>query len=251
MPDFLRPVIHVGATTSTMDLLARLCQEGATPRTAVVADVQTRGRGRAGRVWDTPPGAALLMSVLLRSSRPVAECGAWALHAGLAVARTLEGFGALRTEIKWPNDVLIDGRKVAGVLISTREAPGRTGTDLLIGIGINVTMETRALPPGATSLHLHASREVSPATVLDRIDVELARIVETHRCGVSQVAMDEVNDRLAFRGADVVIRDGERSVEGWVRHVATDGSLVLEGRDGRLVEIRSGELTRGPRPAAS
>jgi BirA family biotin operon repressor/biotin-[acetyl-CoA-carboxylase] ligase len=251
MPVFLRPVVRVETTTSTMDLLGRLVRDGARSGTTVVAGVQTNGRGRSGRAWTAPPGSALLMSVLVRTARPVGECGSLSLLVGLAVCRAVESLTEVRCEIKWPNDVRIVGRKVAGILVVSRATPSRRATDLLLGLGVNVSIPAEALPAGATSLHLYGTGRMSRDDVLARLDVELGRVIAAFEGGTLEPSIAEVNARLAMVGEDVVIQDGERVIEGRVNRVATDGSLVLDGADGCPIVVRAGEVTRGPRSIRS
>lgn len=239
--------------TSTMDLLSMLAQDNAPTGTTVVADLQTGGRGRSGRTWTTPPGAALLMSTLLRPPRPLGDCGLLSLLAGLAVAQAIDPYIDSACEIKWPNDVLVKGQKVAGILISARRgAPTDARLEssvVMVGIGINVTTDASALPPGATSVQRHAWRPVDRAHVFDELGVTLGRVYDDFCAGQIDGALANVNQRLAFRYQEVVVVDGPRHIRGRVRHVDQDGSLLLSA-NGEPVTIRSGELTRGPRPVS-
>jgi len=144
-----RPRLHLRATTSTNDRARELAQAGAPHGTLVTAGEQSAGRGRQGRVWSAPPGRALLLSLVLRDPPPLLP-----LAAALAVA---EVAGA-DARIKWPNDVLVDERKVAGILAEARpgdgtQSPSATGTGwAVLGIGLNVAVRIEDLPP-----ELHAS----------------------------------------------------------------------------------------------
>ena len=153
-------VARTGSTSS--DLLAAAAGEGWPDRSVLVADHQTAGRGRAGRTWQTPPGAALTFSVLLRPRVPAGRLGWVPLLGGLAVVETLVDLG-LRATLKWPNDVLVEAgdevpgwgayRKVAGVL-GDLVATG-AGTAVVLGIGVNVDLRADELPaPSASSLAL-------------------------------------------------------------------------------------------------
>lgn len=250
IPPLFRPVIHVDSVSSTMALLGTLVQHGAHPGTTVVADLQTEGRGRSGRTWTTPSGTALLMSTLLRPPRPLGACGPLALLAGLAVARAIEAHIDATCEIKWPNDVLIEGRKVAGILISGREGsmsgalPG--SSTVIVGIGVNVTTESEDLPRDATSVQRYARCPIDRTDVLGGIDVALARVYADFRVDAVEAAFGDVNERLVFRDQEVIVQDGPRQRRGRLRGVDRDGGLVLVSEAGSII-IRSGELTRGPR----
>lgn len=253
-----RPIITIDSVTSTMDLLSMLAQESASTGTTVVADLQTGGRGRSGRVWTTPPGAALLMSTLLRPPRPLSECGLLALLAGLAVARAIDPFIDSTCEIKWPNDVMIEGRKVAGILISARrDVPSDALPDarlessvVTVGIGINVTTEPCALPPGATSVQRHARLPVDRAHIFDGLSVTMGSVYDQFCAGEVEDALEDLNRRLAFRDQEVVVEDGPRQIRGRVGHVDEGGALVLAANS-ESITVRSGELTRGPRPVST
>lgn len=246
MSPLFRPVIHVDSVSSTMDLLGTLARDGAPSGTTVVADLQTEGRGRSGRTWTTPPGTALLMSTLLRPPCPLAGCGPLALLAGLAVARAVDARIDSTCEIKWPNDVLIEGRKVAGILISAREGLPPESLKVIVGIGVNVSTESSVLPPGATSVQRYAHCPVDRADVFDGIDIALARVYADFCADAVEAALADVDDRLAFRGRDVVVQDGPRQLRGRLRGVHRDGGLVIAAEGGSII-VRSGELTRGPR----
>lgn len=246
METVFRPVIHFDSLTSTMDVLSMLASGGAPSGTTVVADFQTDGRGRSGRGWTAPPATAVLMSTLLRPPRPIAEWGPFALLTGLAVAQAIDACIDSRCMIKWPNDVLIEDRKVAGILITARETAPPGCSALIAGIGINVTTGAAALPPGATSVQQHTTRFVTQAEVFDRLAVTLETVYRSFHAGAIDGALSEVDDRLAFRGQEVVVHDGPREIRGLVRGVDRGGALVLE-QNGRSLVIRSGEVIRGPR----
>jgi len=129
-----RPRLHLRETDSTNERARALAEAGAPHGTLVTATAQTAGRGRQGRRWEAPPGTALLCSLLVRRYDALLS-----LRAGLAVAETAGG-DAL---VKWPNDVLLDGRKVAGVLVEGRPQDGWA----VVGIGVNVAVEPTALGP--------------------------------------------------------------------------------------------------------
>jgi BirA family transcriptional regulator, biotin operon repressor / biotin---[acetyl-CoA-carboxylase] ligase len=134
-----RPRLHLRETTSTNDRARALAVAGAPHGTLVTAGVQTAGRGRQGRTWTAPPGSSLLLSLVLREVDPLLS-----LRAGLAVA-DLAGAAA---RVKWPNDVLLDGRKVAGILAEGRPQEGWA----VLGIGVNAAVEPDELVAGAGTL---------------------------------------------------------------------------------------------------
>ena len=157
---FGRPYQYVATCPSTQRLLAADDPEGA----VAVADEQTEGRGRLGRLWEAPPGTGLLVSLLLRPDVPTDELPTLSPVAGEVVADAITAVSGVETRVKLPNDVLVDGRKVAGVLAEAHD--GR----VVLGIGINVNQQADELPPKtqlpATSLRLEVGRPVDRAALL-------------------------------------------------------------------------------------
>lgn len=162
-----RPYRFVASCPSTQKLLAEDDPEGAT----VAADQQTAGRGRLGRSWVAPAGKAILCSVLLRPAPPTAIWPELSIVAGKAVAAALRAETGLDATVSFPNDVLIGGRKLVGVL------PEATSGRVVLGIGVNVNQTAAELPPGtpkpATSLCLELGRELARAPLLATILAEL------------------------------------------------------------------------------
>ena len=200
-------VIRLAATASTQDA-ARDFPEG----TVVVADQQTAGRGRLGRRWETPPGSALLASFVL-PARALAS-----LAAGVAAA---EACGE-RVRLKWPNDLLLDGRKLAGILVERR------GERCLVGIGINLSWA----PPGAA--RLEADRD----QLLERLGEELERWFEA---GDEEV-LAAWRTRADTLGRRVRVELPWESFEGTAEALADDGSLIVDGRPvtaGDVIHLRN------------
>jgi BirA family transcriptional regulator, biotin operon repressor / biotin---[acetyl-CoA-carboxylase] ligase len=164
-----RPYEHVGSTPSTQLLLGPDAAEGA----VVVADEQTAGRGRLGRRWFAPAGTSLLCSLQLRPASPTERLPELTGVAARACAEAIAGVTGLEPELKFPNDVLVDGRKIAGILAEARE--GR----VVLGIGINVNVPASELPEDvahpATSLLAETGRELDRAELLAELLVCLER----------------------------------------------------------------------------
>jgi len=242
-----RPAHLLARVASTNDEAKRGAREGATHGTTWVAEQQTAGRGRQGRSWTSNPGEGLLFSVLARVACPASRLPPVALVAGLsvrdAVARAAPGTDV---RIKWPNDVLVSGRKIAGVLVEAITAGDRVEA-VVVGIGINV--HTRVFPAAlqgrATSVAL-ASPSVAPdratilADVLESLDHDLHVVVGR---GLSLVrARFEAAD--ALRGHRVRSDSGD---EGIACGVDDEGGLLVRRDDGVLARWIAGEahLLRG------
>jgi BirA family transcriptional regulator, biotin operon repressor / biotin---[acetyl-CoA-carboxylase] ligase len=225
---FGEPRLDVESCESTQLLIDTSLPEGA----IVVADHQTAGRGRLGRTWEAPAGKALLVSVLLR---PPAERNGpeISLVAGVAVADALERALELSVQLKWPNDVMLRRRKVAGLL-----AEARDGT-VVLGIGVNVNQTRDELPPNAGSLLTLTGRELDRedllATVLDDLT---ARYADWREGGLDAV-YDGLGPRDFLRGRQVSV-NGTSGVATMIDRL---GRLEIAVGHGELVTVDSGEVS--------
>ncbi len=229
------PIVRLAAVDSTQRHAAVLAESGAVDGTVVVADTQTAGRGRRGRVWKDTPRASVLMSMIVRSSLPVAKLPTLSIAAGVAVAEALRHCAGIEARLKWPNDVLVEGRKIAGILLE------RHGDAVIVGIGINVTRD--AVPPefaaSATSIadahtdHVIIDRDAVLAAVVDAFARWRARL---ERDGFEPVRV-QWTELAAMLGRPVTA-DG---VGGVVRGLDADGALVLE-TPGGIRRILAGDV---------
>lgn len=235
------------STGSTNDEALAWAEDGAPDGALVVADEQTRGRGRMERRWVTRPGAALAFSLALRPSKAEQrQSGLFSPLGALAVSEALMADG-LSAAIKWPNDVLVAGRKVCGILAESVWQDQQLQA-VVVGIGVNVSPDS--VPPAgelnfpATSLETELGREV------DRIDL-LAGILQAFyswrpRLGSPQF-FQTWEQRLAFRGKPVcVIRAGGEEVYGQLAGIGPDGSLRLRLNDDREELVLAGEVSLRP-----
>ena len=227
------PRLHLRETTSTNDRARALASAGAPHGTLVTAAAQTAGRGRQGRTWSAPPGRALLMSLVLRDPPRLLP-----LAAAVAVAAAAARSGA-DARIKWPNDVLIEGRKLAGILAEARPQDGWA----VLGIGVNVAVAPAELPPElrdtAATLGLEPS-DVQP--VLDRLLLELDRALALE----TPALLDAWRARDALRGREIAWSRGRGVAAG----IDDQGRLVVELADGRRTALEAGEVhLSAPSPA--
>ncbi|CAN5540915.1 biotin--[acetyl-CoA-carboxylase] ligase [soil metagenome] len=226
---------------STNDEAKRCAKSGAAHGTVFVAESQTRGRGRQGRSWVSPRGENLLFSVLLRLTCAPARLPPLALVCGLAVRdailRAAPKSGAL---VKWPNDVLIDRKKVSGVLVEATLSGTRVDA-VIVGIGINV--HTRELPDElgarATSVALHAEAPADRASILADVIAGLDRDL-SH---VAARGLGLVHARLSAADALIGSRVTLEECAGIARGIDLEGRLLLDRDDGTRVRISSGEVT--------
>ena len=213
------PIVRLPSVDSTQIYAARLAAHGAPDGTAVVAETQTRGRGRRGREWHDAPGSCLLLSVILRSSLPAARLPLLSLASAVAVAEALIAVAGVDARLKWPNDVQVRGRKIAGILLERR------GDAIVLGIGVNV-MQPALVPEldaVATSIareHGHTDREALLAEVLDRVGQWRARL---EREGFTPLRARWT--ALATTPGRYVTAEG---VSGVARGLDSDGALIIE-----------------------
>jgi BirA family transcriptional regulator, biotin operon repressor / biotin---[acetyl-CoA-carboxylase] ligase len=228
---FGKPYLYHETCESTQALLPEDLDEGA----VAACEEQTGGKGRLGRSWEAPAGTAVLASVLLRppAGRPLPELS---LVGGVAIALTVERATGLSSQIKWPNDVMLNRRKVAGVLAEAR------GDAVILGVGLNVN-QTREQLPAETKVPA-ASLRVIDATVRDRAAVladlvlELERVYKLWGVGGLDAIFEELGSRDFLRGRRVEI-DGVEGIATWI---ARDGRLEV-AVDGTTHRIESGDVT--------
>jgi len=221
---------------STQDVL----RDTALPEGAVAAtDHQTAGRGREARRWVDEAGTALLFSLLLRPP-PAAPVAQLSLVCALAVAETVDEAAGRAAAIKWPNDVLVDGGKVAGILLEAREG------DVLCGIGLNVNQAEAALPTGtrapAGSLRTATGRKHDRAGLLVELLERLEARYDAWLASGLTALLPELERRDALRGRAVAVG----GVSGVATGMAADGRLRVARADGTVLLVASGEVVEVP-----
>jgi BirA family biotin operon repressor/biotin-[acetyl-CoA-carboxylase] ligase len=250
----LRWVIqHYPTLTSTMDRAGIYARAGAPEGIVVVSDEQTAGRGRGGRVWHSPPGAALYATLLLRPAVPPPVLATLPLLAGVAVAEALEALTGAPVQLKWPNDVWmgsdLERRKVAGILL-TSAISGQQVNHVLCGIGVNLTTPLDQLPPGGTSVLTATGQTVLPRKMLDALLPVFAERYSQFQEDAEHPSLDAWRARAAMLGEVVTVQDAGQSRTGRFTGIDGDGALLLE-QDGVVQRVVAGDLTRGPQKAGA
>jgi BirA family biotin operon repressor/biotin-[acetyl-CoA-carboxylase] ligase len=239
------PIEHLETVASTNDRLKEQARLGAPAWSVVMADRQTAGRGRAGHRWVSPPGN-LFLSVLLRPALPAAHVTVLPLAAGLAAVEAALDLG-VEARLKWPNDVVVDGRKLAGVLVEGLSGAGGLEA-AVVGIGMNVGLDPAAIPDElrdrVTSI---ADRTGRPASVVEAAAAVLARLGVWYdrltREGPSPVVAAWRERSLAWWGRSVEARSGGSVLRGIARGLDERGALLLDLEDGSRVAVVSGEVS--------
>ena len=229
-----------GSTNDDALMLARL---GAPEGTVVVADYQTSGRGRRGRRWIAPPGSAALISLILRPNIPPDMLPLITLASSSAVARAISRMCDLKPRLKWPNDVTINGRKAAGVLLESFEG----GRLAILGIGVNVNLREEELPPhpkgGATSLNLEVGREVDRFELIELILAELEARYKALKRWEFDAVLSEYRLLCSTLGREVEVEEGGVRFRGMAIDLGEKGELIVALPDGRLRRVFDGEVS--------
>ena len=232
--------------TSTNDVAMALADAGAPHGAAVVAEGQTRGRGRLGRAWASPPGLGLWVSVVLRPSVRAGLAPCLTLLAGLAAAEAIEAEAMVAAALKWPNDVLLDGRKVAGVLAELR-AEDQAVRHVVAGIGINVHQRREDFPAelaeAASSIQMATGRAVSRVLLLRRLFLRLETWVHAFAAGGPAPVVAAAAARMPMLGCQVVAVAGQERWEGRAERLEEDGALLLSLPAGGTRRILAAEVT--------
>ena len=223
-----RPRLDVDSCESTQLLVDTSLPEGA----LVVADHQTAGRGRLGRAWEAPAGTALLCSLLLKPP-PERSAPELSLVAGVAVADTLETTLGLSVQLKWPNDVMLRRRKVAGCLAEAHDSA------VVLGIGVNVNQTRDQLPENAGSLRSLTGREWDREALLQTLLADLGSRYSEWREGGLDAVYEGLAPRDFLRGRQVTVN----GTSGVAAKIDRQGRLEIATGHDRVVTVDSGEVT--------
>lgn len=210
----------------------------------LAAERQTAGRGRRGRQWQSWPGASLTFSALWRFAPGSPVPAGLSLVAGLALARALEKLGVQGLQLKWPNDVLVHGEKLAGILVELLPGRGRTPA-AVIGIGVNLQLPADAhIPdqPGVTDLSAHCSPLPDRASLLGVLLAELHDLFELYATAGFAALRGAWQQRNAFADLPVRISGEGGELTGLCAGVDEDGALLIRGEAG-LTRVLSGEVS--------
>jgi len=239
--DTVGRIVRLGRVESTQGVAFALAAEGAADRTVVVADSQAAGRGRRGHTWIDEPGASLLVSIVLRPRLEMVRLPLLSLAAGVAVADALTAIAGLEPRLKWPNDVLVADKKIAGILLESRTAGG---ADVVTIIGIGINLGQREFPSdlasSATSVALETgqapSREAVLAALREEFDAWRARL-EGEGFGPVREAWRRLSDTIGRR----VTVD---TVTGVASDLDTDGALLIDV-GGSVKRVLAGAVSSG------
>lgn len=244
MAQFGSTILRYDSVSSTNDVARDLATSGAPEGLCVVAREQTAGRGRQGRLWSSPSGEGLYLSLVLRPQIKAADSAILTLAAAVGVAETFKLDFEVPADIKWPNDVLASGRKICGILVESAIQNDQLQYAVM-GIGVNIAQGSfpADIEISATSLLLETRRRIEPEDfarpMLERLD-RWYRIVLTHSGQVIE-RWEELSSYA--RGRRVGVESPEGAIEGITRGLTSRGALILEMDNGEIREVVSGEVS--------
>jgi BirA family biotin operon repressor/biotin-[acetyl-CoA-carboxylase] ligase len=215
--------------------------------TVILADFQSEGKGRRGRVWESPPGLNLYASIVLRPHIPPVIAPQITLLAGVAIANALARTSGQEMRIKWPNDVLLRGKKVAGIL-SEMEVEGDRIRFIILGMGVNVNWKPEDIPSNlreiATSLRAEAGKEIPRHLIAAEIFEELEQEYRLFlREGFSSRLREEWNRLSWTRGKQVTLQLPDKEISGRALGLDMDGALLLLDEEGRTQRFIAGDVS--------
>jgi BirA family biotin operon repressor/biotin-[acetyl-CoA-carboxylase] ligase len=233
-------------TTSTNDVIEKLARDGVKEGVVVFAESQTKGRGRLGRKWMSPTHKGLWFSILLRPELSPQETTQLTVASATALRRAIKNVTGILAEIKWPNDLLIGGKKVVGILTEMSAEVDRV-RHVILGIGVDVNQDAAEFPPElrkiATSLKIAAGGEISRAElaveILRELDLDYARIC----AGKFPAVADEWEAGCATIGKNVSVQMGARQIRGRAESLDDDGALLVRTEHGHLERVIGGDVT--------
>lgn len=242
----LKPkILRFDSLPSTNLEAMKRASDGAAEGLCIVAGEQTAGRGRRQREWVSPCGAGLYFSILLRPQFAQSSWPLLTLMAAIAVHDALLAECQLETDIKWPNDILVDGKKLCGILAETIDTPA--GRAVVVGIGINLTQS--AFPPAletiATSVETGTSAKPDLAKVLEALVSMLVTHYEVLNAvdGNAEIVRSWCTRSSYCRGKLVRVTDGNETFLGTTRGLERDGALRVETDNGEIKVLRAGDVS--------
>lgn len=236
-------IVFKRSLNSTQELAHRLATDGAKEGTVVVADEQTGGKGRLGRTWFSPIGSGIWMSLIVRPEIPPQQAPQLTLLTAVAVVRGIKEATNIDCEIKWPNDILYEGKKLVGILTEMQAEPDQVHS-IIIGVGVNVNQAAfpNELDSLATSLRIITGKEIKRSIVIQKIFEHFEKLyVEYLNSGFLMIKkMWEVY--TVTLGKRISARTVSKTIEGYAKGINDEGVLLLEDDNGEINYIYSADI---------
>jgi len=240
------PVLYFRTLTSTNDLAKALAMRGVNEGTVVVAETQTAGKGRFKREWASPEDG-LWFSIILRPNVLPRQAPRVTLMTSAAVAKTINRLYGLKSEIKWPNDVLINQKKVCGI-VTESQTIGKMLRFAILGIGINADFNIAAFPThlkkAATTLRKELGRKIEREILLCEVLAEIEFQYGLLQRGRFDIILDDWRRLASILGSYVEIDSDARRIQGWAIDIDDDGALIVRLKDKTLLRVISGDVVK-------
>jgi BirA family transcriptional regulator, biotin operon repressor / biotin---[acetyl-CoA-carboxylase] ligase len=242
---FGKKITYKTSVKSTQEIAHSLAREGAAEGSIVLADEQTGGRGRLGRAWQSPSGTGIWMSLILRPEIPLQKAPQLTLLIAVAASRAIEKVTGIEAAIKWPNDLLIKGKKVAGILTEL-QAEADSIHSVIVGIGMNVNQEknhfNEEISEIATSLAIEGGKTFKRAELVGTILKEIENMYKSYLDKGFAVIKLLWEARAYSLGKRITARSVTGSITGYAKGITDEGVLLLEDDNGKIHSIYSADI---------
>ncbi|MCG3114680.1 MAG: biotin--[Candidatus Manganitrophus sp. SA1] len=242
--EWVREIMMFDRVDSTNRIALEMASQGLPGGIVILAEAQEKGKGRLGREWFSPEGMNLYFSLLLRPYQPARDFPLYSLATSVALIEAIQRTTGLAVQIKWPNDIVLDDKKLAGILLES-EVRGEQSPPLVVGVGVNVNIGLTDFPPElqktATSLRIALGRPVDRADLL----IELfTQVVEQYRLVDDKALLIQaVRQHCQTLGRRVRVQTARQEFEGWAEDLQEDGALLIRMGDGNQRRILVGDVT--------
>ncbi|KQL53728.1 biotin--acetyl-CoA-carboxylase ligase [Heyndrickxia shackletonii] len=242
---FGKTIQYLESTDSTQKVAHQLAQEGCPDGTLVIAEEQTNGRGRLARNWHSPKYTGIWMSLVLRPKLPPAKAPQFTLIAAVAVARAIEDICEISPDIKWPNDLLLNGKKITGILTELQADSDKINA-IIMGIGMNVNQKEQDFPKelhnNATSLAIETGKEISRSELVKRILENLEKYYLLYlEKGFAPLKLLWESYAVSL-GKDIIARTISGNISGKALGITEEGVLKIEDQNGQIHKIYSADI---------
>jgi len=235
---------HYESLKSTNNRAYELAEKGEPEGTLVIAETQTSGKGRLGRKWVSPKSGGIYFSLILRPEMEFDKVPVITLVAAVSIQKAIKKICGVDAGIKWPNDILIDGKKVCGILCEIKAQPDMVDF-LILGVGINVNTPLKKLPVGATSLKNESSRSVSRIKLMRQILTEIEKdYLKLKKEGFTPLR-EECKQLSTVLNKSITVKEHHHVFEGIAKDIDEKGALIVKKKDGSLKRVFSGDVCRG------
>jgi len=236
-----KKIHYYEAVPSTMDLAMGLGMKGASEGTVILAETQTKGKGRLGRIWFSPKHKGIYLSLILRPKFSPERTPLLTLLSAVSICEAIKEYCGIDSQIKWPNDILIHNKKVAGILTELNAEMDEVNF-VVIGIGLNVNNEKKSLISGSTSLREVIGEEVSRVALLQ----EILRRIEANYIHFDQkgpkAIIDKWREYSVTLGKRVKVYSHREHIEGQAVNIDADGGLMVRKDSGLTVKVMAGDV---------